>query len=78
MLGVLEVEGLVSHQGQDAPRGAHHNVGAAAPPQDLLVLLDADPAKEDCSADVVEVFAESLILLVNLEGQLPVFMSTEE
>ena len=73
MLGVLEVEGLVSHQRQDPPRGAHHDVGTAAPLEDLLVLLDADPAKEDGCADVVKVLAEPLILLVDLEGQLPVF-----
>jgi hypothetical protein len=39
--------------------------------QDLLILLDADATKEDRDFDIVEVLAEMLVLLVDLEGQLP-------
>ena len=70
MLDVLGVEGLVLDQGQDSPRGTHHDVRAVVL-QHLLVLLDADTTKEDRDLDVVKVLAESLVLLVNLEGQLP-------
>ena len=70
VLDVLGVEGLVLDQGQDPPRGTHHDVRAVVL-QHLLVLLDADTTKEDRDLDVVKVLTETLVLLVNLEGQLP-------
>lgn len=71
MLDVLQVEGLVPTESQDAARSPDHNVRAVVL-HHLLILLDADPAKENSRLCVVEVFAEPLILLVDLEGQLPV------
>ena len=71
MLDVLGVEGLVLHQSQDATRGPDHDVRAVVL-QGLLVLLDADTTKEHGDLDVVKVLAESLVLFVDLEGQLPV------
>ena len=71
MLDVLGVEGLVLHQSQDATGGPDHDVRAVVL-QGLLVLLDADTTKEHRDLDVVKVLAESLVLLVDLEGQLPV------
>ncbi len=38
--------------------------------QCLLVLLDRYSSKEDRDFDIFKVFAETLILLVNLEGEL--------
>ena len=70
VLDVLGVERLVLDQGQDPPRGTHHDVRAVVL-QHLLVLLDADTTKEDGDLDVVKVLAETLVLLINLEGQLP-------
>lgn len=70
VLDVLEVEGLVSAEGQDAAGGPDHDVGAVVL-HHLLVLLDADPTKEHCRLSVVEVLTEPLVLLVDLEGQLP-------
>ena len=69
MLDVLEVEGLVPAERQDPPRCAHHDVRAVGL-HHLLVLLDADPSKEHGRLDVVEVLAEPLVLLVDLERQL--------
>ena len=73
MLNVLEIEGLIADQGQDPPWSPHHDVGAVGL-HHLLVLLDADPSKEDRRLDVVKVFAESLVLFVDLERQLPVMV----
>ena len=70
VLDVLGVEGLVLDKGQDSSRGTDHDVGAVVL-QHLLILLDADTTKEDGDLDVVKVLAETLVLLVNLEGQLP-------
>ena len=70
VLDVLGVEGLILDQGQDSSRGTNHNMGAVVL-QNLLILLDADTTKEDRDLDVVKVLAETLVLLVNLEGQLP-------
>lgn len=71
VLDVLQVEGLVPTEGQDAAGGPHHNVRTVVL-HHLLVLLDADPAKEHSCLYVVEVLTEPLVLLVDLEGQLPV------
>ena len=70
VLDVLEVEGLVSHQRQDAPGRAHHNVGTVGL-EGLLVLLDGEPSKEHAHLHVVKVLAETLVLLVDLKRQLP-------
>lgn len=70
MLDVFEVEGLVTAQSQDATGGPHHNVRTVAL-QNLLIFLDTDSAKEDGRLDVVEILTEPLVLLVDLEGQLP-------
>ena len=70
VLDVLEVEGLVSAEGQDAARCPHHDVGAVALHR-LLILLDADPSKEHRRLDGVKVLTEPLVLLVDLERQLP-------
>ena len=69
MLDVLQVEGLVTAEGQDATGSPHHNVRAVAL-QHLLILLDADPTKEHGRLDVVEILTEPLVLLVDLERQL--------
>ena len=70
VLDVLGVECLVLDQHQDPPWGTDHDVRAVVL-QHLLVLLDADTTKEDRDLDIVKVLAETLVLLVNLEGQLP-------
>ena len=70
MLDVLSVERLILHEGEDAAGRTDHDVRAVVL-QGLLVLLDADTSKEDRNFDVVKVLAESLVLLVYLEGQLP-------
>ena len=70
MLDVLGVERLVLHKGKDAAGRTDHDVRAVVL-QGLLILLDANTSKEDGDFDVVKVLAESLILLVYLEGQLP-------
>ena len=70
MLRVLEVECPVPHQCQDPPRSAHHDVRTTVPLQRLLVLLDAHTTKEYRDTNVVKVFAESLILFVDLKRQL--------
>lgn len=70
MLDVFEVECLVPDECQDPAWGTHHDVRAVGL-HHLLILLDADAPEEHGRLDVVEVLAESLILLVDLEGQLP-------
>ena len=70
VLDVLGVEGLVLDQGQDSSGGTDHDVRAVVL-QHLLILLDADTTKEDRDLDVVKVLTETLVLLVDLEGQLP-------
>ena len=70
MLDVLSVEGLVLDQRQDTSGGTDHNVRAVVL-QHLFILLNADTTKEDGDFDVVKVLAETLILFVDLEGQLP-------
>ena len=77
MLRILEVECPVPHQCQDPPRSAHHNVRTTVPFQRLLILLDAHPTKEYRDTNVVKVFAESLILFVDLKRQLSTSINRE-
>ena len=70
MLDVLGVEGLVLDEGQDSSRSTDHNVWTVIL-QHVLVLLDTYTTKEDGDLDVVKVLAETLVLFVDLEGQLP-------
>lgn len=72
MLCVPEAECPVPHESQDSSWSAHHNVRTAIPPQCLLILLDAHTAKEYRHTNVIKVFAESLILFVDLKRQLSI------
>ena len=69
MLDVLQVQGLVADQSQDASWRAHHDVGAVLL-QDVLVLLDGHATKEHGRLDSGHVLGEALVLLADLEGQL--------
>ena len=69
MLDVLQVQGLVADQRQDASWRAHHDVGAVLL-QDVLVLLDGHATEEHGRLDSGHVLGEALVLLADLEGQL--------
>ena len=69
MLDVFGVERLILDQSQDATGGTDHDVGAVVL-EHLLILLYTDATEKDGDLDVVEVLAESLVLLVDLESQL--------
>ena len=65
-----EVQGLANRgQIHDTPRGAHNNVRDLVL-QRLDVGLNVDAAVEDAALDVGQVFGESLVLALDLEGQL--------
>lgn len=66
---MFSVEGLVSNQRHDPPWRPHNDVRAVVLDH-LLVLLDTDPTKEHGDLDIVKIFAESLVFLVDLECQL--------
>ena len=69
VLDVLEGEGLCLGQSKQTAWSANNNVGAVLL-QNLLILLDRHASKEDSNLHIVGVFAEPLVLLADLEGQL--------
>ena len=70
VLDVLQDQGLPADQGQRAARRPDHNVGAVLL-QHLLVLLDGHAAEEHGRSHRGHVLGEALVLLADLEGQLP-------
>ncbi len=69
MFDVFQTEDLGAGQGQDTSRGSHDDVGAILL-QDFFVLLDGHASEEHSDLDIVDVLAEALILLTDLESQL--------
>lgn len=67
---VLQIECLAATESKHPAGGADHDVGAVLL-QDLLILLHGHAAEENGDLDIVHVLAESLVLLADLEGQLP-------
>lgn len=70
VLDVLHAEGLVPNEGQGAPRSPHNNVRAVLL-QGVLVVLDGHPPEEHGNLHAGHVLGEALVLLADLEGQLP-------
>ena len=68
MFDVLQVEGVVADECQDAARCADHNVGTVLL-EDIFVLLDGQAAEEYGRLDRRHVLGEALVLLADLEGQ---------
>ena len=69
MLDVLQVEGLLACESEDAAGGADNDVWTVSL-EDRLVLLDGHATEEHSDLDVVHVLAEALVLLADLECQL--------
>lgn len=67
---MLEVELLAAHKRKNASRRANDNVRTVVL-QHLLVLLDGQAAEKHTDLDALHVAAEPLILLADLEGELP-------
>lgn len=70
MFDVLQTEGLVPDERQDATRRPDDNVRAVLL-QDVLVLLDGHAAEEHGRFDCGQVLGEALVLFTDLEGQFP-------
>ncbi len=69
MLDVLQSEGLVPDEGEDAAWCSDDDMRAVLL-QDLLVLLDGQTTKEYRCLYCGHVLGEPLILFADLEGQL--------
>lgn len=69
MLGVLEIQSLLSRQRQDPARCSHDDVGAVGL-EDLLIFLDANSAEEHSNLDIIHVLTKPLVFFVYLESQL--------
>lgn len=69
MLDVLQAEGLVPGESEDAARCSNNDVRAVLL-QHLLILLDGQATKEYCCLYRGHVLRESLVLFTDLEGQL--------
>lgn len=69
MLDILQDEGLVPDEGQDAAWCSNNDVRAVLL-QHILILLDGQATKEHCCFYCGHVLREALILFTDLEGQL--------
>ena len=67
---ILQTQLLALDQGEDAARSSNNNVRTVVL-QHLLVLGDGHASEEDSDLDILEELAEPLILLADLEGELP-------
>mmetsp|Transcript_714 Transcript_714/g.2019 ORF Transcript_714/g.2019 Transcript_714/m.2019 type:complete len:260 (+) Transcript_714:587-1366(+) len=69
VLDLVDLEGAFGDESLQPAGGAHHDVGRVGLEQ-LAVLGDGDTAVEDTNLDAIQVLAEAVVLLGDLEGQL--------